>query len=254
MVTINVRVDDQVRDALKDLADAEGVTLSEYIRDLLREAVFPLAHSTDSQFRHGDEPAPETLSFMERKTLSMLHRILGHVLPEDANGVDGDNEYQMRCASMLEEGFTGEYGKEVAGFATELSKRDSRRVTDILQMFRVINSSISEIGKSETPIASDLVEQLAYQGFDYNDALEGQMASYVQHLLASGRWSELKPAVAASDDGNSHMKMLEVYMRMLAEYRRIMASREGYSREEYLLSAKELVAISGAQIHPSRRG
>jgi len=34
-------VDDHVRDQLKEMADAEGVTLSEFVRDLLLEAVVP---------------------------------------------------------------------------------------------------------------------------------------------------------------------------------------------------------------------
>ena len=36
-----VRVDDHVRDQLKEMSDAEGVTLSEFVRDLLLEAVVP---------------------------------------------------------------------------------------------------------------------------------------------------------------------------------------------------------------------
>lgn len=36
MAVLNIRVDDQVRDELKDIAEAEGVTISEYVRDLVR--------------------------------------------------------------------------------------------------------------------------------------------------------------------------------------------------------------------------
>ena len=41
MAVLNIRVDDQVRAELKDMADAEGVTVSEYVRDLLMAALVP---------------------------------------------------------------------------------------------------------------------------------------------------------------------------------------------------------------------
>jgi uncharacterized protein YfbU (UPF0304 family) len=252
MATINIRVDDHVRDALKEMADTEGINLSEYIRDLLREAVIPVRNEALAQ--HGDEPAPETLRFMDRKVLSLLHRILGRVLPEDSNDVDGDREYQLDRARVLEEGFTGEYWMEAAGFATELSKRDSRRVSDILQMFRIIGYSLNRLREAGEPFKDDSAERLVYQGFDHNDPLEGQMASYVQLLVDDDKWSELKPYIAESDGGNSHMPMLDIYTRMLAQYRRIMDSRERtYSRDDYALSAEELTVIAEARVHPSNR-
>ena len=33
MAVLNIRVEDRIRDQLKELADAEGVTVSEYVRD-----------------------------------------------------------------------------------------------------------------------------------------------------------------------------------------------------------------------------
>ena len=55
MAVLNVRVDDHIRDQLRALADAEGVTLSEYVRDLVLAAVVPV-YQPDP--RHGDEPPP----------------------------------------------------------------------------------------------------------------------------------------------------------------------------------------------------
>ncbi|HWU32282.1 MAG TPA: YfbU family protein, partial [Marmoricola sp.] len=92
-------------------------------------------------------------------------------------------------------------------------------------------------------------------GFDHNDALEGHMASYVRFLMNDERkWEELRPQLERHDNGNSHARMLGVYDRMLAEYRRIMDGRErGYRRGSYLLSRDELVQIKEAQTHPSNR-
>lgn len=251
MAVVNVRVDDHIRDQLKGQADAEGVTLSEHIRDLLLESVLPLS---ESKVKHGDEPPPQSLRIIDRQVLSLLHRILGRVLPPDANGDDGDLEYQLERAKILEEGFTGEYWLEVAGFRTELSERDCNRVSDILQMFRIITYSIDHLTTEGAPVDETLTAQLEFRGFDHNDALEGHMASYVMYQMRDDRWTELKPQIKRNDEGNSHSRMLDTYMRMLAEYRRLMDGRKrGMDRYDYMLTLDELQQIADARVHPSRR-
>jgi len=48
--------------------------------------------------------------------------------------------------------------------------------------------------------------------------------------------------------------MLDTYMRMLAEYRRIMNRRKrGFDRYDYLLTLDELQQIADASVHPSNR-
>lgn len=252
MAVLNIRVDDRVRDQLKEMSDDAGVTLSEYVRDLLMEAVVPVY---EREVKHGDEPAQESLRIVDRQVLSLLHRILGRVLPEDAADVDGDEEYQLMRAEILEAGYTGEYWYETAGFQTELSKRDCARVSDILQMFRIITFSIRHLEEDGTPVDEKLAFRLEFMGFDHNDPLEGHMASYVEFQMRDeDRWSELRPQIDRNDRGNSHHRVLDVYMRMLAEYRRVMDSRErGHSRYDYLLSLDELEQIAAASVHPSNR-
>lgn len=251
MAVLNIRVDDRVRDQLKEMSDDEGVTLSEFVRDLLMEAVVPVY---EREVKHGEEPPAESMRIIDRQVLSLLHRILGRVLPEEANDVDGDLEYQLMRANILEEGYTGEYWYETAGFRTELSKRDCARVSDILQMFRIITYSIDQLAKDGAPVDEKLAFRLQFQGFDHNDALEGHMADYVKFLMGDDRWTELQPQIERNDNGNSHALMLDSYLRMLSEYRRIMDGRErGVSRYDYLLSANELAQISAARVHPSNR-
>ncbi len=252
MAVLNIRVDDRVRDQLKELADGHGVTTSEYVRDLLMEALVPVF---EREVEHGDEPPAESMRIVDRQVLSLLHRILGRVLPEDVNGVDGDLEYQLMRARILEEGYAGEYWYETAGFRTELSKRDCSRVSDILQMFRIAAYSISDLESEGTPVAEKLAHQLEFRGFDHNDALEGHMASYVEFLMRDGeRWTELQPQLERNDRGNSHMPILDTYLRMLSEFRRIMDSRKrGAGRLDYLLSLEELERIADARVHPSHR-
>jgi uncharacterized protein YfbU (UPF0304 family) len=253
MAMMNVRVDDHVHDQLKEIADKEGVTLSELVRDLLREAVVPISERSE---KHGDQPAPESFTVRDRLVLSLLHRILARVLPEDANGDDGDEEYQLKKAEILESGFTGEYWFEVAGFETELSKKDSRQVVDILEMYRIITFSIEKLEATETPVDPTLAGRLRFLGFDHNDSLEGHMARYVRFLMADGEhWTELIPQIEETDRGNSHMPTLGVYQRMLTEYRRIMDSRpRSYGTDSWMLKLDDLQRLYDAQVHPSHRG
>ncbi|WP_373234660.1 YfbU family protein [Mycobacterium marinum] len=251
MAVLNIRVEDRIRDQLKEIADAEGVTLSEYVRELVMAAVIPVFKR---EGEHGDEPAPETMRIADRQMLSMLHRILARVLPEDANDVDGDADYQLKRARVIESGFTGEYWQEVAGFSTELSKRDCGRVLDILDMFRAITFSIKRLEEQGIAVSEDTAYRLEFQGFDFNDGLEGRMASYVEFLMDGDRWTELRPQLERNDGGNSHHRVLDTYVRMLAEYRRIMDGRgRGFRRDDYLLSLDELEQIAAARVHPSNR-
>ncbi|OZF26295.1 YfbU family protein [Rhodococcus sp. 14-2483-1-2] len=250
MAVLNVRVDDRVRDELKDMADSAGVSVSEYVRDLIMVAIVPGYEPTDG---HGDQPAPESMRIADRQVLSLLHRILARVLPDDDNE-DGDRDYQLARAKVIESGFTGEYWREVAGFSPELSKRDCGRVLDILDMFRVITFSLQQMEKDGTTVGEDLRYDLEFLGFDGNDGLESHMASYVEFLMSDGRWTELKEQVDNNDGGNSHTLMLDTYTRMTTEHRRIKASQDrGYRPKDYLLSLDELKQIAAARVHPSRR-
>lgn len=249
MATITVRLDDDVRDAAARQAAGDGVTLSDFVRDLIREAVVSVR----------DDPRPEgyvpdSLSAKDRHVLSLLHRILGRVLPEDENDVDGDKEYQLDRAHVLEAGLTQEYWVEFAGIANELSKRDSQRVMDILDMFRIAGYSVKELQKQGIEVPTEVTSRLRYQGFDFNDDLESKMGSYVQYLVDKGRWQEQADFINGHDDGNSHSPMLETYMRMLAEYRRIRERRRPQlGGSSYALTLDELEAVSREWVHPERR-
>nr|WP_296778966.1 YfbU family protein [Rhodococcus sp. (in: high G+C Gram-positive bacteria)] len=249
MAVLNIRVDDQVRDELKSIADGAGVSVSEYVRDLVMAAIVPGYEPTED---HGVQPVPESMRIADRQVLSLLHRILASVLPEDDDDIDKDDE--LARARVIESGFTGEYWREVAGFSAELSKRDCGRVLDILDMFRIITFSIRRLEKDGTTVDDDLRYELEFQGFDGNDGLEGHMASYVEFLMSDGKWPELQEQVDNNDAGNSHTLVLDTYMRMVTEHRRIKASRDrGHRLDDYLLSLDELAQIASARVHPSSR-
>ena len=81
------------------------------------------------------------------------------------------------------------------------------------------------------------------------------MATYVEYLMDErGLWKELHPQKKANDDGNSHSQMIDVYQRMLTEYRRIKDTRRrGHGLFDYHLGVPELEQIANAAIHPSNR-
>jgi len=249
MATITFRITDELRDALQREADIERRTLSDFIRERLEDAVF--------KFRDDREPAPSAQSSMslnERHTLALLHRILARVLPEDANDVDGDLEYQLERAEVLERGFTSEYWVEFAGIHPELSPRQCEFVSDVLQLFRIARHSIEALREGGTEVEEQLERGLTYKGFDHNDALEGQMSDYVQFMVKDDKWSEQAEFVLGPSHGNSHMRMIEVYSRMLTQYRQGQQNRPLRSdHPSYLLDLEELTQIADAAIHPSNR-
>ncbi|WES65832.1 YfbU family protein [Microbacter sp. GSS18] len=249
MAVLNVRVDDSVRDQLKEMADDQGVTLSEFVRDLVSASTVPVYEHPED---HGDLEVPESLRQVDRQMLALLHRILARVLLEDGGG---DLEGQLELAEVIQEGYTGEYYRLVADLSPELSRRDSNRVLDILEMFRYITFSIGKLKRDGESVGDDLEASLEFRGFDHNNSLEGHMARYVRFLMDDDRWAELQGQMDRHDRGNSHMPVLDLYLRMLGEYRRIMEGRgrRGYDLDAYYLSLDELQRLADSQIHPSLR-
>lgn len=255
MAVLNIRIDDDYRDRLREKAEDQGVSLSEYVRGLVMEDVVEVRQADQLA---DTEPAPESMTLMDRRMLALLHRINARVMPEEGETLDcadGDRDNQLKQAQILEKGFTAEYPLGTASFRTELSRLDCTRVMDILEMFGTISYSIDRLVERGEAVDDEMSRRLQFRGFDFNDALEGHMADYVEFLTKDEtRWTELQPQIAATDHGNSHMRMLDVYLRMLTEYRIIMDSRgRVFSPESYLLSGPELQRIHAALIHPSRR-
>lgn len=247
MPTITVRVTDEVRDGLQKLAEAERITLSDYVRNTLQNSI----HQANERERKPEHDGPTSLTRMERHAFSLLHRILGRVLPPDANDVDGDAEYQLRLAKVLEQGFTAEYWTEFSGLRPELSRYDSEFVADTLDMFRALQGSLDALEEAGINVDEDLKRRLKFSGFDRNDPLESQMADYVRFLVEDERWEEQAAFVLGREKGNSHMRMISTYSRMLTEYREIrQAKPRAFTRESYLLTEPELRRMEHASLHP----
>lgn len=252
MATITVRIDDATRDALQAKAEEQRQSLSDFVRDRLNDAVFGFRSEEEPKASGGLEP--ESMTAYERHQLALLHRVLARVLPEDANDVDGDKEYQLERAKVLERGYTSEYWVEFAGIQPELNARHCDFVNDVLELFRAALASMAELRKQGTEIDESLERALKFEGFDHNDRLENQMANYVQFLVEDDKWLEQTEVVSGPDRGNSHHQMLPVYSRMLTEFREVKQNPARKSgRKSYLLSEEELRKIAAARVHPSRR-
>jgi len=250
MATITVRISDEVRDALQTKAESEHQTLSDFVRARLEDSVFEFR---TPEVKDGAYEI-KSMSPMERHMLSLLHRILGRVLPEDANDTDGDLKYQLERAKVLERGFTREYWVEFAGLSLELTPQKCEFVMDVLDMFRIAQYSIRHLREDGIEIDEKLEYALAFHGFDHNDALEHQMSEYVRFLVKDGKWEEQKDFVLGHDRGNSHSRQVDVYSRMLSRYREVKQLRgRSTDRTSYLLTKEQLEQIAAAHVHPSNR-
>ena len=151
------------------------------------------------------------LTPVERQTLLLLHKVLSHL-------DEGEADYHQKMVRVLTEGFTIEYENVFTDYP-EVSKADCRLVHDILNMFRVMKSSLRELDEAERDaLLADHPHKLTFGGFDFSDDREGKMGSYVVFLMESNRWTDLGDDVEAADGGNSHAPMLGRYQKMLDVY------------------------------------
>lgn len=252
MATITVRISDSTRDALLARAAEEHQSLSDFVRDRLEDAVF--RHRDDDE-EEGGGLAPSSMSVTERHTLALLHRILGRVLPDDAGDDDGDLEYQLKRAAVLEQGFTKEYWTEFLQVRPELSAQQCSFVMDVLDLFRFAKQSIKALRSEGTTVEEGLERALTFKGFDHNNPVEHHMSTYVTHLVKQGKWVEQESFVLGEERGNSHQRMTEIYSRMLTAYREVKQQQgpSFYDRESFVLNEDELRQIAAARIHPSNR-
>jgi uncharacterized protein YfbU (UPF0304 family) len=197
---------------------------------------------------------PRSLTAVKRQQLALLHRILARVVGDD-NDVDGDKDYQLERADILEKGFVGAYPTEFIAIRPELSVDESRFVVGVLNMFRVITFSLEALRRDGVEPDESLQLAFEFLGFDQNDPRETRLLGWVRYLVDGEHWGELADGFRDHDDGNLHSPMAPVYERMLDEYNRIQArKRNDLGRPGAdLLTREELERIGRAHIHPDNR-
>lgn len=174
------------------------------------------------------------LSRTERWMLANQYRILEALYPDEADAF-------AEAREALESGYELHYrwlAERIYDAPDTMTAEECTEVVDILDMHRALKRSYEALSDKSG------IEEYAIQfhGFDGNN--ETKQLAYARFFcnLDGGRFTELD----RGDDFNSHMPSLDTYRRMLAEWKRLDKSHE--------LSRDQIVKITEARVHPSRRG
>ena len=247
MQSITIRISDELKNLISDEAQEKGQTQSDYLRQLIETHAGQIGEEKFE--RESDQDV--SLSVVERKTLT-----LGYQLLLASRGDLGDEYYDAKyfrnTVEALENGYAGEYPRIFAGVDEGLSYNECKLVWDILDMFRVIKSSVGDFGQSNWEQIGVVNAEYygSFRGFDGNIDLESKMIGYVKYLVHTGRWEEQKKFLEEKR-GNSHSEMLPTYRSMLAKFK--PAWRKMISQADRVhLSTEEirdvLMAAPGARL------
>jgi uncharacterized protein len=244
MATVTIRLDDDTREELEEIARTRGVTLSVLLRDQIDALLGRHVPMRDD--------VPHTLSFQQRQVLAQQHEILALLHADD----EYESRHHRTMAEVLREGYAGEYGTVFGAVQPEMSRSECRLLWDLLDMFRILGASIDRLAADDrAALGDDNEDRLRFGGFDLNDSREGRLLGYVRHLVHTDRWTEIKPRFAhIGDNGNSHSPRLPTYERMLAVYMPIYKDgargNRGHSINAWLLTVDELKRVAEAWAWP----
>lgn len=177
------------------------------------------------------------LTKVERWMLANQYRILEALYPKEKKSL-------QRCQEILEHGFEYEYSeisKHIYKDEDALSEQECREVIEILTMFNELGYWYGQLKDKKGIDKNDIL----FSGFDGNDTQEVKYLSYARFVCEA----EDKPFAHAvkkpTDLYNSHFPALEVYRRMMEEWKK--------SKEKRQLTKEDIVRIVGAKVHPSNR-
>jgi uncharacterized protein YfbU (UPF0304 family) len=267
---MSIRVPDDAYEQLEAIARQHGIRVSTHASNVLTESLDRDEPRLDVDLS-SQATVPEQLTTVERHTLATLHRILARLVPADegldedhardldwALAGDGTQSDQIRAATIFEHGWVGEYHAPFTRLQTELPRRDSGLVLDILDMFRFLGTSVTALSAEDRDrLGESTLRHLEFSGFDANDSYEGALLSYAQDLIKRGKWSMLADHFSKDrDEGNSHFPHVAAYRRMLDVFTPIWQEKlrgSSMSPGALDLSREELARVAAASIHPSRR-
>ncbi|HEY5524423.1 MAG TPA: YfbU family protein [Clostridium sp.] len=141
-------------------------------------------------------------------------------------------EYELK-QSILTNGFKYDYDDElIGGFYDETPELVSEFVYDVLQMYRELDDSLSELSEEENQHIDK--HDVTYAGFDGNE--EGSYYTYANFVLKDlGRYEEIYNNGKAKL--NSHTNMVNKYRRMVRTWKEVK------SEECYNLSFENIKKI-----------
>jgi uncharacterized protein YfbU (UPF0304 family) len=133
----------------------------------------------------------------------------------------------------LEDGYALQYEVMFEHIYDEMSEEECREVLDILDMYRAITFSFQRLEEAGESLEGLTRNDIGFQGFDGNN--ETKQMSYTQYFVHDlGRFQELTDGNKYKDF-NSHFPTMDLYRRMLDEWR-----KKGKSFE---LSGKDMLNL-----------
>jgi uncharacterized protein len=246
VATVTLRIDDQTRDELEQLARGRDSTVSDVLRRAIDEL---LGRETDAPSAR----TPRSLNVVQRHSLALLHEILSHLDPDE----DSKSSHKQKM-QVLRAGFTTEYDNEFLGVDAELPAAECVLVMDLLDMFTVLEAALARLDEADLSALGDETHLLEFIGFDFNNTRELRLAVFARYLIEDGRWPDLAHHFdEAHERGNSHMPTLDRYQRMLTAYRAALkdrqSSRGGSSLDVYRFGVDELKKVRAAAHYPRQR-
>ena len=153
---------------------------------------------------------PETLSIVERQILANQFRILSKI------GNDSQN-YETKI-EILENGYTEKYF-EIFDIDTEEIPLDiCEETTQILYMYRRINTAIEALSKAEKSMLD--LDKISFEGFSKRDSHYHYMVFMIESM---NLWQEYKDVSLKADSEYQ----LSKYQRML-EYQFFLIENDQY--------------------------
>jgi len=252
MAQLNIRIEDDLRDGLDALARARGQSVSDLLRDLIRQAL----GRSRGPAKKGRDDTPVSLSALDRYSLALHHQVLAALAraADDSDSYDdhGDVAHHEQMIEILERGFSAEYDRLFGGLYAEMTPRECALVRDILEMFMWTKRSVDGLTDEQRALlGDDLAGRLEFSGFDFNNTLEARLASYACYLTSHGEWEEMATYFDDHHErGNSHWPMLARYQQMLLSWKPIWDTKtdsaHAHRLGSYLLDVDELREIASA--------
>lgn len=177
------------------------------------------------------------LSLQERIILSNQYRILETLYPNEA-----DSFQKMR--EIVDGGYELHYDSlNVSVVECRLSPEQCEEVMDVLDMYRALRDSYDAL-KDKGDISRN---EIQFPGFDGNGepGADGYLGYARFLILTERRWEEALENRHHGFDINSHSHVIEMYRRMLAEWKRLDKKRN--------LSSEEIKQVLAERIHPENR-
>lgn len=229
MPTISIRVSDDLKTRLENLAQESESTLS----GVILEAINAMTGGSRAEFP--ENTAPYTINNTNRLILRNQELLLSMCEGFD----EREREDHAKNAAILESGYTSDYTTVFAPLRPEVPYSLCEELYDILDMFRVLRFSYEKLNDDEKGQVEE--RDISFRGFDFSDSIESPLSSYVEFIFEDDKYKELKePMRRFSDDGNSHALLLPMYRRMYLCFNQIW--------REHLLTAHELTLAEIQQV------